>query len=1128
MSDIARWLENLGLGEYATVFEESKIDLHILPEIDGEDLRELEIPLGPRKLILKAIAGLKAGLGSEADPKDVAEEAVPAIGRSASEAERRQLTVMFVDMVGSTAMSRQLDPEEMREAITTFQDAVAGAVTRFDGQVAKYMGDGVLCYFGWPIAHEDDAERAVRSGLAIMHTIDGITAPNGEVILARCGVATGLVVVGDLVGQGAAQEEAVVGDTPNLAARLQGVAAPGQVVVSETTRGLLGDLFEFGDLGPQNLRGVATDVSAFAVKGERLSETRFAARQKDRISALIGRDQELALLIERWRLASSGEGQMLLLTGEAGIGKSRISRGLIDALSDEDYTRIGYQCSPYHADSALYPAIQQLTFAACFNANDTAEVKLDKLETLLSVAGTDISESATLIAGLLGLGEIAEARFGSIDLSPQQRRAHTLEALFNQFAELASVKPVLFVLEDAHWVDPTTLELVEMCLDRIGDIRVLLLVTARPTFEYGFGGHPIVTRLTLNRLGREQVSKIVTHVAKGKSLPSELLNEIVDKTDGVPLFVEEFTKTLLESDTLRETESAWVLDGPLNINAIPTSLHDSLMARLDRLKSVKEVAQTAACIGREFGHRLLSQISPLAEGELLDALDSLIAAELLFRRGMLPDATYSFKHALVRDAAYESLLKSSRKKVHMKIISALEDMASKNEDFEPALLAYHCTEAGLEDQAIEYWRQAGQGAIERSANVEAIAHLNYGINLLSTLPEEPSRFERELKLQTMLAGPLISTKGYGAPETANVFARALELSKLVDDPAFLFPVLYQQWVYNVIASKINESYRHARQFQEIAAQQTATMPKVIAHRVTAVSHFFMGEFADARRGFEKALSLYDEELHKEATYHFGQNPKSACLAFLSPTLHIMGYPAEANSVAQEALEHAKQARHANTLAYTMFFGAVRTAACRRDLEATAKANGALSVLADEQGLALWKAYAMIHNGWIASCRRQFGESIELGKAALDSMKATGTALDKTLALAQLAESYAACRQHSEALAVVNLALDVVDQTDERWYESELIRLKAEQLLALNGPNGHDEVEEQYKNALAVARRQEAKSWELRTATSLARLWHDQADSDKALDLLAPIYEWFTEGFETADLRAASDLLVELQ
>jgi class 3 adenylate cyclase len=625
--DIDSWLSGIGLAQYGESFRANDIDVKLLHRLTSDDLKEIGVvSFGHRKKLLEAIATLDAAPEVLSSPPV---GATPAHG-----AERRHLRVMFVDLVGSTALSTQLDPEDMREVIRAYQNAVAGEITRFEGHVAKFMGDGVLAYFGWPRAHEDDAERAVRAGLAIIHAISQLRTPAAKTLLTRIGVASGLVVVGDLVGEGAAQEQAVVGDTPNLAARLQGAGEPGMVVIADEIRHLVGDLFLLRALGRQTFKGIQEPTLAFAVISERTLESRFAARQAGGIAPIVGRDQELALLIERWRQAQIGEGQMVLLSGEAGIGKSRVTEALIEAAAAGPHFLLRHQCSPYHGDSALYPVIQQLVHAAGFADDDSPERRLDKLEMLLARATEKIDESAPLMAALMGLD--GTSRYGALTLTPQQRRSRILAAFIDQFKGLASRRPLLWVIEDAHWIDPTTLELIELALDPMQSVSTLILITSRPTFVASFAGHPNVTQLALNRLGRTATQGIVDRITRGKRLPEALLDEIAARTDGVPLFVEEMTKAVIESGVLREGEDAYHLDGPLSALAIPRTLHDSLMARLDRLHPVKEVAQTAAVIGRSFDHHTIAALAALPEAELADAMSRLVDAVLVFRRGTPP------------------------------------------------------------------------------------------------------------------------------------------------------------------------------------------------------------------------------------------------------------------------------------------------------------------------------------------------------------------------------------------------------------------------------------------------------------------------------------------------------------
>ena len=753
MSDIKAWLEGIGLGKYIETFAENEIDIEVLPHLTEEDIQALGLPLGPRRKLLTAIAALKGK--SDSVSKDDREPSAPTATPEpppTPQAERRQLTVMFVDLVGSTALSSRLDPEDLRELILAYQNVVAGEITRFEGYIARYMGDGVLAYFGWPRAHEDEAERAVRASLAVTAAVAKLTAPAGKALVTRIGIATGLVVVGDLIGDGAAQEQAVVGETPNLAARLQGLAAPGTVVISAGTRRLLGELFELQALGPQVLKGIAGPVDAYTVLRERPVESRYQAQRAGAVLPLIGREHELAQLMECWQQAKSGEGRVILLKGEAGIGKSRLLRALDDAITGQAHHRINYQCSPYHTDSALYPAIQYLTRAAAFAVGDDDETRLDKLEALLGQALDKPTERAPLIAALLGID--SKKRYGPLELTPQQQRTQTLQTLLAHLSGLAQSQSVLFVLEDAHWIDPTTLEFIEQSLDVVRRSRVLLLITARLMFKHEFGGHPSVTGLTLNRLGREPSSAIIQRLSGGKTLPAELLAEILRKTDGVPLFVEELTKTVLESGLLRETEERYVLQGPLESLDIPSSLHDSLMARLDRLQPIREVAQIASCIGREFSYGLLAAVAQYDEQALQAALAQLVEAGLVFQSGQPPQASYTFKHALVQDAAYTSLLLSRRRQLHARIAEALQEQLPKLAEDQPELVAHHCTEAGLAIQATRFWQLAGTRAAERAAYTEAIGDFSKGLDQVSAIEDKAKQLSATVKLNLGLAGSM--------------------------------------------------------------------------------------------------------------------------------------------------------------------------------------------------------------------------------------------------------------------------------------------------------------------------------------------------------------------------------------
>uniref|UniRef100_UPI00135984A3 adenylate/guanylate cyclase domain-containing protein n=1 Tax=Geminicoccus flavidas TaxID=2506407 RepID=UPI00135984A3 len=719
--EVAAWLRALGLERYSELFSRNEIGFDALPYLKEDDLKELGLPLGPRRVISAAISQLLPAPVADDPPQPDK----PAVQRS--EGERRQLTVMFCDLAGSTALSRQLDPELLCDVLRTYQNVVAGEVARFEGHVAKFMGDGVLAYFGWPAAHENEAERAISAGLAITEAVAKLEIPTGGALAVRVGIATGMVVVGELIGDAEARERAVVGETPNLAARLQAVAQPGTVVVAHSTRQLVGELFEFADLGAVELRGYGEPVHAWLAVSEGHAEGRFVAL-RGAVLPLVGRDHELGMLVERWHWAAAGEGQVILLSGEPGIGKSRIAQAFRRRLYGTRHTWLSFQCSPFYANAPLFPVIEHLSRAMGTERDTPPETKLEKLEELIGRASEAVSELAPLFASLLSIP--TGARYPALDMTPQRQKEETLQALMLQVRNLSRKTPVAMIWEDLHWLDPTSLELLDLIVESIRKLPVCVLCTFRPEFRASWIGVPHITALTLNRLGRQQTITLAHHVARGKALPTPVLDHVVDKTDGVPLFIEELTRAIIESGALLEVGDQFVLQGPLESVAVPSSLHDSLMARLDRLESTKETAQLAAVIGREFSYDLIRAVSTLDEPTLQRSLAELVNSELVLGRGTPPAAHYMFKHALVRDAAYESLLRADRKVLHARIADIYESRFPERATLEPELLAYHFTRAALTPQAVRYWLKAGERALARSANKEAISHLRAGIDLL--------------------------------------------------------------------------------------------------------------------------------------------------------------------------------------------------------------------------------------------------------------------------------------------------------------------------------------------------------------------------------------------------------------
>ncbi|HEX6011758.1 MAG TPA: AAA family ATPase [Geminicoccaceae bacterium] len=1107
MIDLKEWLAGQGLGRHAAAFLEQGIGADVLPDLTDADLRELGLNLGDRKRLLKAIAALGPAPVAAGAPAPLA---VP------REAERRQLTVMFVDLVGSTALSSRLDPEEMREVIRAYQNAVAGEVTRFDGHVAKFMGDGVLAYFGWPTAHEDDAERAVRAGLAIVAAVANVGAA-GEAAACRVGIATGLVVVGDLVGEGAAQEEAVVGETPNLAARLQQVAKPGAVVIAAGTRRLVGELFQLEDLGPLTLKGLASAQHCWRVLGAGSVEDRFAALHE--AGTLVGRERELAVLLDHWRQAAAGAGRVVLLEGEAGIGKSRLVAALRETLRHAPVTVLRHQCSPHTVNSALWPIVEHLEHSLGPMREQPPDGRLDRLDALVKAAGGEPATASPVLAALLRLP--TGARYPVLDLSPQQQKRRTFEVLINRYVGLSRRRPVLMVIEDVHWLDPTTKELLEALIERIVAVPILLVGTLRPGFDPPFAGCPGVTIVTLNRLERRAVEAIIHRIAGGKSLPAPVMKTIHERTDGVPLFVEELTKTVLDSALLEEEADTYTLRGPLPPLAVPSTLHDSLLARLDRLAPVKEIAQIGAAIGRQFSHELVTAVARRPEGEVRDALGRLVEAELVFRSGPPPRARYAFKHALVRDAAYESLLKSKRQQLHARIAVALEERFAEMAQRQPEVLAHHCTEAGLVDKAVEYWWRAGQLASQRSALEEAIGHFRAALDIIAELPETGQRAERELDLLIALGSALISAKGQAAAETGAVYARALELCRRVGGGPRLLPLLFGRWVFHLVRAEHAAAREIADELLRLARREGDATGWLVGHRAAGIGALWRGEPVEARGHLERALALYDPERHRPLAAAYGYDLRLAGLAGLAFALFQLGSPDQAMARCHQAVEEAERQAHPAGLAYALYHACMLDQ-IRRDAPGLAQRAAALAALAAEHGFALWRAAGAVFDGWLLAEEGRAAEGIARIEDGLVAYRATGAALFEPYFLALSATLHGAAGRTAEGQRLLARASGTVRARGERWLDAELHRLEGELLRSAGADPA--EAGDCFNRALVVARTNSAKFWELRAATSLVRLLAEQGRRDEAHDLLAPLYGWFTEGFGTADLIEAKTLL----
>jgi predicted ATPase/class 3 adenylate cyclase len=1115
MTGIADWLASIGLKEYAQRFADNAVDLSNVRDLTEQDLKDLGVLLGHRRKILRAIAALDS-----AAPKP-AEATIEPLPRD--EGERRHLTVMFCDLVGSTALSARLDPEDMQRVIASYQACIGEVIGRFQGMIARYMGDGVLAYFGYPRAQEDDVEQAVRAALAVVEAIANLRTDADAALQARVSLATGTVVVSELLIDHAPAQQSVVGETPNLAARLQTLADPGTVVICPNTRQLARGHFDYRYLGAHALKGWAEPVPVWRVLGTSGVESGSEEMHQSKLPPLVGREEEIELLLRRWQHATLEDGRVVVLTGEPGIGKSHIARALDERLHGQPHITLRYFCSAHHTNSALFPFIGQLERAAGFERSDLAAEKLSKLDNLVAQSTAD-PEHVAVLASLLALPERNGYRLQ--ELSPQKSKERTLATLLAQLEGLAARSPVFVIFEDVQWIDPTSLELLAATVERVQQRRILLLITTRPEFTPPWPSYPHMTTISLTRLGRRDGAALVVRVTGGKTLPNEVMDEILARTDGVPLFVEELTKTVLESGLLHEQDGHYVLERPLPALAIPTTLQASLMARLDRLAPVREVAQIGAVAGRDFHYELLKAVAGLPRDKLEEALGQLVQSGLIFRRGEIPHAVYSFKHALVRDAAYASLLISRRGHLHAAIANALEQQFPEIVETQPETLAHHLTDAGLIDKAVRYWLQAGKNAALRSANIEAIAHLRRGIDVTARLPDGEPKDRCELDFQLILGPCLIATAGPADSKAVATFARARELCERTGEPPEYLQVMFWLATASVVRGELPQALEAVTTLLSAAQARGARPALINAIRGRAMILMFLGRLVDAREGIEHAVEVFNTsaEIDQMAARAAGQDAGVAMLALMSWVLWVLGDVEAAVTRMTAALERADAVHHAHTQAYAWYYASVLHALRGEPAIALGYAKRCLAI-SEQHGFRQWLGLSRAIRGVCTAALDASGSRLDDVKAALEEYQRAGYQLGITAQSALLSSALLLRNEHEAALEAIDHGLSIVHHNDERFLEAELYRLKACALRMRGAPEV--EIETMLVHALRTARSQQARSLELRAAMDLARFWMNKGKRAEARDMLAAIHGRFTEGFGTEDLKNAQTLLAEL-
>jgi predicted ATPase/class 3 adenylate cyclase len=1043
--------------------------------------------------------------------------------------------------VESTRLSARLDPEEYRDVVRAYQEICAAAIARYDGHVAQYLGDGILAYFGYPMAHEGDAQRAVRAGLGIVEAVarlnPRLVQQHGAELAIRVGIHTGLVVAGE-VGAGPTRERLALGEAPNVAARVHGLAEPNQVLVTEETRRLTEGYFTYRRLGERAIAGIAEPVTVHQVLAESAARSRLDVLGVQGLVPFVGRDDELAILREGWQQARAGHGQVLLLRGEAGVGKSRLAHVLAaHAAESPDTWLTPLHCSPYHQDTPLYPVVELLQrFVVQLRREDSPDEQHRKLENWLQQYGISAPAAHQLLGALLSLP--ARDRDEPLHVTPERQKQRTLEVLREIVLKRAATQPLLLVVEDLHWADPTTLELLEGLTQRAPGNRLLMLLTYRPELAAPWAGWPHSREITLGRLPRTSVLQMMAGVTGGHPFPAELTEHIVARTDGVPLFVEELTRYVLDAGLVRLVNGRYALTAPLAALAIPATLQESLMARLDRLGVAKATAQLAATIGREFSYELLRLVAPVGEAVLARDVEQLVAAGLLYRQSDEVGVSYAFTHALVQDTAYESLLRRTRRDYHLRIARVLSERFPQVAATRPEVLARHFAESGLAAEAIPLWLSAGEQGLQRSANVEAIGHLSRALGLLSQQPESPERFQQELAGQLSTGAAYIATSGFEAPEVKRAFDRARELCRLLGDPPQLFPVLNGLASFYTVAAQ--HELARGLHVQMLALAEASGQADLVlqANTLTGWGLFYLGELREARAHLERALSLYDPEAHRPLATLYNGEPAMSASGVLAHVLWLLGYPDQALAMSRFSLQRIEGLGHLHS---EIMANAVSTYLhdLRREPSVTLERAEATIRLGQEHALArsmqvvIERDAAMAELGLLGP-----EEAMAQLRADIDEQRRAGLIVCWPYYLGLLAQACGRAGRPSEGLRFLLEALASVHETGECFWEAELVRLQGELALQVEhagqprtrvpGVGATPSPAACFRRALRIAKRQGARSLELRAATSLARLWHEQGRSAAGRALLEPLYNWFSDGLDTPDLRAAGALISKLR